>query len=96
MKHFSKWLEGQLGGIEAPSQERGGVPLSILGASHGNSKGAFMTGGDKPPTPVNNSEDETRYQYDIAERKKKNKMLNVRRHQSSSKSSSSSSSSKSS
>lgn len=79
--NFKKWFEGQLGGIEAPSQERGGVPLSILGANHGNSKGAFMTGGDSPPTSKKNSADtETRYRSDLKNQRRKRKMLLARQN----------------
>ena len=80
--HFKQWLEGQTGGtgIEPSSQERGGIPLSILAASHGQSKGAFMTGGDKPPTSNKDAEDtEYRTVKGLKDKKQKRKMLDARK-----------------
>ena len=82
MELFKKWLEGQgqQGGIDTPST-RDGVPLSILGANHGNSKGAFVTGGDEPPTPNDESgDDETRWKKDMGNKKRKQEYLKLRIH----------------
>ena len=80
MELFSKWLEGQgqQGGIDTPST-RDGVPLSILGANHGNSKGAFITGGDKPPTPNDDSESIIRYRKDMKNQRSRKRMFDVRK-----------------
>ena len=78
--HFKQWLEGQTGGtgIEPSSQERGGVPLSILAANHGQSKGAFVTGGENPPNE-HDADTEYRTKNGLKNKKRNREMKDARR-----------------